>query len=222
MASSIGSMMRIRTNASLGLLLVAIWSVVGTAQVEPPPRVRLVPRNEAARASTPTPSAQRFGDPLFLAVVRLDGILVPLAIHNGAEWWGGWPVWPVGLKDDQVRVPTSVSAVPRNWMPPGLTVPPRWTLWPNAGAVRSIQVRNVTLGGSVMSMVGLRTDFSMDRSVAADDDEAGIAVVGRADIGRVMKLDATSADWQSLWREIRADFDVAETEAIARWYKALQ
>ena len=33
------------------------------------------------------------------------------------------------------------------------------------------------------------------------DDEAGIAVSGRAEIGQVVTLDETSADWVRLWKE---------------------
>ena len=61
-------------------------------------------------------SAQPIGKPLFLSVVRMDGILVPVAVHNGAEWWGGWPM---ALEEDiaSLAVPESLSAMPAEWLP---------------------------------------------------------------------------------------------------------
>ena len=168
-------------------------------------------------------SAQPIGKPLFLSVVRMDGILVPIAVHNGAEWWGGWPMAP---EEDiaSLAVPESLSAMPAEWLPPGLALPRRWTFWRNAGGVQRVQIQKFTRTGSVMTMIGLRTGLTENRSDFEQwvdgDDEAGIAVSGRAEIGRVVTLDETSADWVRLWEEeLRERLRLAETAAIADWVK---
>lgn len=170
----------------------------------------------AVRASQP------IGDPLFLSVVRTDGVLVPIAVHNGAEWWGGWPFGTEGKLDD-VKLPASLSAVPAEWLPPGLALPSRWTFWATTGEVRPVQAGAFVRTGSVMTMIGLQTSVAGQRSEferwAGADDEAGFAVAGRAEIGRVATLDETSSDWRSLWGQLGERFDAAERLAIAQWLK---
>lgn len=72
--------------------------------------------------------------PTFLAVVRHDGLLVPIAVFDGAEWWNRWP-W--GAESDEeiktLPVPPNLRAIPKDWLPPSTRLPAEWRLLIGSG-----------------------------------------------------------------------------------------
>ena len=171
-------------------------------------------------ASAPA-GGQSAANSLFVGIVRVDGVLVPLAVHNGAEWWGGWP--PSDSKgSDELPLPAALSATPAAWLPPGLNLPVSWTLFTDKGESQEVKIGGFTRPDSIMSMIGLTTNFQRPPLNAGElpgptEDEAGVAVAGDAQVGGVEVLDATSADWQWLWPHVRARVNDAEVAAIPRW-----
>ncbi len=167
-------------------------------------------------------SAQEGRRHLLLAIVSADGLLVPFAIHDGVEWWNTWPFSASGIVS-LLPLPKSTTEPPKDWLPPGVSLPTTWTLWQLTGAPRRvIRVRRFASAESgIMEMIGLQTDFISKRSEvskrADGGDEAGIAVVGAGQIGRFVTLDERSSDWRVLSTKLQAQLETSENKALASW-----
>jgi hypothetical protein len=158
---------------------------------------------------------------LFLAIAWKDGLLLPFAIHDGAAWWNPWPVGPYGSLAD-VPLPASIEETPTNWLPPRTVLRRRWVLWSlDAGTQRALQVTGFERSNSVMDFIGLRSDMAVrstgSRARHEWAGETGVAVAGSATIGRFVKLDEASEDWQTLAPHMKSRLEAAETAAIADW-----
>src|SRR4029078_10524782 len=71
-------------------------------------------------------AAQPGPAPTFLAVVRADGLVVPIAIYDGRTWWNRWPT---GADDPDIQVlavPPTLREVPASWLAPGQWLPVSW------------------------------------------------------------------------------------------------
>ena len=82
-------------------------------------------------AGAPSAPSQRF----VLAIVRLDGAIVPFAAYDGGRWESAWPA-----ADEETQRPATIDRTQSVWRKRGERVPRVWTVWPSAGG-RSIQAR---------------------------------------------------------------------------------
>lgn len=64
---------------------------------------------------------------LFVAVVRSDGSMVPIAHFDGREWSNPWPA-SRGNLDEQLPTPRSVAEIPADWLPAGTPFPSQWLM----------------------------------------------------------------------------------------------
>lgn len=164
-------------------------------------------------------SARVARPPLLVAIVRMDGLLVPIAVHDGTEWWNAWP-FASNDKVSAILLPGSVSDMPKDWLPPSVSLPRGWTMWPlDRTGRREIRIRGFARPDqSIMEMIGLRTDLSMRRSEYAKwangDGDAGIAVAGDGKIGRFVTPSTGGAEWRAILRSLGTRLDDAETEAL--------
>jgi hypothetical protein len=75
----------------------------------------------------------------FLAAVRGDGLLVPIAAFDGTGWWNKWPWGAESAEVRQLPIPVGLDEIPADWLPPGLTLPRNWTLQRFSGARSALQ-----------------------------------------------------------------------------------
>jgi hypothetical protein len=124
----------------------------------------------------------------FLAIVRADGGLVPIAIHDGREWWNRWP-WAIE-GDPEVTalpVPARLDAIPPEWLPPGVRLPATWRWQPKDRPARAIRVLHPfrTTASDLMSTILLRTDLpgpSADREERNAFEPLGVAIDAGVDV----------------------------------------
>jgi hypothetical protein len=137
----------------------------------------------AKQSSTQTaPAPPGFG----LAVVRMDGLLVPIGWFNGTAWDATWPE-----PGRHVEVPATLASIPNGWMPG--RIPERWHLWMlddpmvRASPFEPTQARSVNVLGPVryhahcVIAVGLKTDFTAGSESSIEDTahpkpKAGLAL----------------------------------------------
>jgi hypothetical protein len=118
----------------------------------------LTPIGVASQASVPEPFA--------LAVVREDGILVPIARFDATEWQRIW-----AEPAERLVPPASLQDVPATWFSPDGHVPGHWYLWlivdPRAAAspFEARAATPVTIAQPVefnahcLSQIGLKSDY---------------------------------------------------------------
>ena len=156
--------------------------------------------------------------PVFVGVLRADGLLVPIAIHDGTEWWNRWPF---SYESDEsiarVTLPSSVDRIPSDWLPPGVRLPETWRVQVSAGGNITVRLHTPTRSRSpgLAAFVGLSTNYrvqpSVDRSMMSDSD-VGVAIVGDAALGRFTP--ATAAESKGIVAAIANDLQRAESEEI--------
>lgn len=90
----------------------------------------------ASAASRPQRDA-----PAFVGVVREGGLLIPIAVHDGREWWNAWPFSIDGDETvDRLRVPRTIDAIPSDWLPPGVKLPRIWRAQVARGRERALRL----------------------------------------------------------------------------------
>jgi len=160
---------------------------------------------------------------VFLGVVREDGLMIPIAIHDGREWWNAWPF---SHESDQtvvtLPVPASLAQVPTPWLPPGVRLPTAWTMYPRRGRPRPLRLGSLARpeGFSLMAFIGIRT--SLPRAEVADSAyEVGVAISGPGTLTSVDSLDTASAEYRRLMTAVlrgnalrEPDFEVL---AVLKW-----
>lgn len=157
---------------------------------------------------------------LFIGVLRADGLLLPVATFSQGEWWNRWPFSPAASNNElkDVRPPASLDAMPRDWLPPGLTLPRRWRVGPAGGAPRDTAVTGLVKGdrSDLVELIGLRTDYPLARGGQVDasdhDNEIAIAVSGRAVTGKFVLV--TGAEKTALVPAFTSALEKVEGVAI--------
>jgi hypothetical protein len=157
--------------------------------------------------------------PVFVGVLRADGVFVPIAIHDGHEWWNRWPF--SYESDESVRrlsVPASIENIPDDWLPPGVRLPTTWHLQLTAGGNRSIRLGTPVRPTEpwLAALIGLSTSYRVPTSLKGttmSDAEAGVAVTGDATLGRFSP--ASDTESRAMFVAITDDLHRAEAEEIA-------
>jgi hypothetical protein len=145
-----------------------------------------------------------------IAVLRRDGIVIPIASYGGGRWSNRWPA--PGRKPD---IPISVSDSPKGWWA-GKRPISEWTAWPMRGDSRVIHVTGaVNLTVECQPQVGLQTDY-----VSAEPAEPpkmqpypkdGLATSGDLLVEPVALLDAGSKQWAAVSADVDAKVTTAES-----------
>jgi hypothetical protein len=170
-------------------------------------------------AAAPQPASR----PTFLAIVRADGAMTPIAIYDGREWWNRWP-W-AGESDEEVRaiaLPDSLSGVPADWLPPGSQLPAAWRWQRPDGSMRPIRALRPFRSAEfdLMSTILLRTDLG-DSAVSRDHmyhfEPLGVAIAGPGELGRFVPAPPERST--RILESLRPRLDAIEKEAIAVWRK---
>ena len=123
----------------------------------------------AFTAATPSGQPQRFA----LAIVRLDGAIVPFAAFNGGQWERAWPE-----ADEATESAGTIDGTPSVWSKRGERVPRVWTVWPATGArsiqaqVTGIQVADAHCGGHDPIAAHDRSNPAGNRLRRSDGDTA--------------------------------------------------
>jgi hypothetical protein len=159
-------------------------------------------------------------DRTFVAVVRQDGSLVPIAIRDGGRWWNRWP-W-ASEADAEIKaleVPSTIGAVPANWLPPGVSLPSEWTLLTGSGPqIRILATRPVRPSEwDLMATIAIQSNYQRRATDDLNAEELGVAVAGLGELGGFRA--ATELELQQVLRQLSRRLALLEREAIAGWQK---
>ena len=96
-----------------------------------------------------------FGPAVTIAVLRGDGVLVPIVTRTGSKWTNTWPV-----PEKAVDVPLGLDGIPKGWWgKPGLTT--TWHAWQIDGVTSEIKVEQPTWYlAHCQQGVGLKTSLT--------------------------------------------------------------
>lgn len=147
-----------------------------------------------------------------VAIVRLDGRLVPFAAWNGTEWERAW----LGGYDGVAGTP-AVDDVPSVWSRRGERVPRAWRVWPAAGGgpiparVRSAEIVEAHCDGQIALKTDLPEPKRKDPEVIIEG-RFGVAMHDSAiPVSAIVQLPRSHVLWRRAEQVVRAGFDARET-----------
>ena len=122
-------------------------------------------------------------EPTFLAVIDPDGLLTPIAVYDGQDWWNRWP-W--SAESEEIRalpLPRTLADIPDDWLPAGRRLPVNWTVLRPSGDRVGIRALNPTRrsGFQMMDTITIKTTFSRR---PGEDFEDAAAIAGPGRLGR--------------------------------------
>jgi len=151
------------------------------------------------------------GVPVTIAVLRGDGVLIPIATRTGTKWTHTWPV-PVKSAD----VPLGLDGVPKRWW--GKSGPTTtWRAWTPDGATREVVVERPTWYlAHCQQGVGLKTAMTAAPPLAPPDvqpyPKLGLAATAPVDFRAFQPLDEQLPLWAAIRTGIATAVDKAEND----------
>ena len=173
------------------------------------------------------PPVARSPEPFAVAVLRADGVLIPVARYDGTVWTSMWGV----LKDGAKR-PATLREIPRDWLGGLDAMPTAWHLWAfdideSAGSPFATR-QAVPIGVSDVSSldagcplgIGLGTNVAMASLRGASADRTrivGIAMTSDAVRAEALThVEPGSALGQTIVEKAASPFHRAEDDTLGR------
>ncbi len=158
-------------------------------------------------------------DAFVLAVVRDDGVMLPVATHDRGRWRTPWP-GPA----KEAEVPVRIEDCPLAWW--GLPTPPReWTLHAPGESPRQVTVDGVTWVLSYCRQQVVLHSRAATRALLRTADGArapkyGVAVAGPGQVELPRAVAPDSDEARSLMDALQGTFNREERLMLARDYFA--
>lgn len=148
-----------------------------------------------------------------IAIVRLDGRLVPFASYDGNRWEKAWPE-----PDEAIASKPTIDEVPSVWRRRGERVPDIWQVW-RTGRASPIETR--VTGAEVVQahcegQIALRTDLpEAKRKHPVDapmvEGRGGVAVDSSiVPVGAIEALRPSGVGWRAAERAVISSFSTLE------------
>jgi hypothetical protein len=146
-----------------------------------------------------------------IAVLRGDGVLVPIVTRTGSKWANTWPV-PLKSAD----VPLGLDGIPRRWWgKAGATT--RWHAWQIDGTTSDVAVEGATWYlAHCQQGVGLKTSLTarppLPPPTVQPYPKLGLASTAPLDFRRILPIDQGDRVWMKAVDAVGAAVDKAENE----------
>jgi hypothetical protein len=149
-----------------------------------------------------------------LAVLRRDGLLLPIASFDRDSWRTTWPVRPNGVQE----IPTTLAGIPKGWW--GTRWPDQWRAHLTSGDPVFLEVKAPTMYQVFCGPVlGLRTNYRSDQPlppVPVDPfPKDGLAISGGVPLEPIETVSPSSPEWAAMAVTLLKEFDRVEDETIA-------
>jgi hypothetical protein len=161
--------------------------------------------NRAAPAVPAPPPAT------FVGVLGGDGALTPIAVFDGHDWWNAWP-W--GAESDEVKalpVPSSLDAIPADWLPPALRMPRDWRVLRRSGATARLKA----LRPVQTTLDGLMDTFTIATTFRPGADGDALAIAGPGVLGTFVT--PSRDETERVLRRLTSRIETLERNALDQW-----
>jgi hypothetical protein len=163
---------------------------------------------------SPAEGAQDHDGTGALAVLRRDGLLLPVASFNRDSWRTTWPVHP----DQYQAIPATLADIPKGWW--GTRWPDQWRAHLTSGDAVFLEIKAPAMSQVFCGPVlGLRTNYRSDQPlppVPVDPfPKDGLAISGGVPVEPIETVSSSSPEWASMPVSLLQEFDRVEDETIA-------
>ena len=148
-----------------------------------------------------------------LAVLRRDGLLLPIASFDRDSWRTTWPVHPNRYQE----IPATPGAIPKSWW--GTRWPDQWRAHLTSGDAVFLEVKAPAIYRVFCGPVlGLRTTYRSDQPlppVPVDPfPKDGLAISGGVPLEPIETVSRSSPEWTSMAVSLLQAFNRIEDETI--------
>jgi len=146
-----------------------------------------------------------------IAVVRGDGVLIPIVTRTGSKWAN---TWPVPLK--AANVPLGLDGIPKRWWgKPGATT--TWHAWQIDGTTSEVAIERPTWYlAHCQQGIGLKTALTarppLPPPTTQPYPKLGLASTAPLDFKRILPIDQGDPMWMKAVDAVGAAVDKAENE----------
>jgi hypothetical protein len=146
-----------------------------------------------------------------IAVLRGDGVLIPIATQSGSKWAHTWP-----LPAKRADVPLELDGIPKRWWgKPGVTT--KWHAWQIDGTISEVAVERPTWYlAHCQQGVGLKTPLTARPPVPPPTTQPypklGLASTSAIAFRRIEPVDQSDRMWMPVGDAVDAAMKKAETE----------
>jgi len=147
----------------------------------------------------------------FVGVLGGDGALTPIAVFNGHDWWNAWP-W--AAESDELKalpVPSSLDAIPADWLPPGLRLPRDWKVLRHSGATAHLK----TLRPVQTTLDGLMDTFTIATTFRPGTGGDALAIAGPGVLGTFVT--PSRDETERVLRQVTSRVETLERAALDQW-----
>jgi hypothetical protein len=138
-----------------------------------------------------------FGPAVTIAVLRGDGVLVPIVTRTGSKWTNTWPV-----PEKAIDVPLELDGIPKGWWgKPGVTT--TWHAWQIDGATSEVMVeRPIWYLAHCQQGVGLQTSLTARPPIPPPTvqpyPKLGLASTSRLPFKPIARIDQSDPMWMKI------------------------
>jgi hypothetical protein len=140
-----------------------------------------------------------------LAIVRLDGRIVPFAAYDRGRWEQAWPE-----ADEATDGTPTIDNTPSVWRRRGDQVPNVWRVWPSSGASRiDAHITGVEIvEAHCQRQVALATD--LPEAQRDHPFKLGVAVDSNLSLGSIEEVRRSDVVWKTAEQVVAANFSRLE------------
>ncbi len=147
--------------------------------------------------------------PFTIAVLRRDGVVIPIASYGASGWENRWPE-----PGRRVDIPIMLGDAPKGWFADKRRVA-EWTAWPMGGQARTVHVKSpINLTVECQPQIGLQTDYQSaqppEPARIQPFPKDGLATSGDIRIEPVTLLDARSPEWAAVSGQVAGQVTATE------------
>ena len=148
-----------------------------------------------------------------LAVLRRDGLLLPIASFDRDSWRVTWPVYPTRFKE----LPATPAAIPKGWW--GTRWPDQWRAHLTSGDTVFLEIKAPAVYEVFCGPVlGLRTNYRSDQPlpmVPVDPfPKDGLAISGGVPLEPIETVSPSSPEWPAMAMSLLKEFNRLEDVTI--------
>lgn len=147
--------------------------------------------------------------PVTIAVLRGDGVLIPIVSRSGSKWAHTWPV-----PTKAAEVPLGLDGIPKRWWgKPG--APTRWHTWQIDGSTGAVQVeRPIWYLAHCQQGVGLKTPLTarppLPPPTTQPYPKLGLASTAPLTFRRIEPVDQSDRLWMPITEKVEEALNDAE------------
>ena len=151
--------------------------------------------------------------PIWVSILRADGVLVPFSLYENDKWT---TPWPEAQEKSEYKL-KSLDDIPNAWLGKSHAAPKTWFVWPLSGKESEIVVSKPVLYSTHCEKNwGLASNYPQQHTEYSPYPKIGMALDVKNIVTPMIKVSQAPSEKKDLLAFITSEFIKLEREAVAR------